>query len=35
MEIDGSILVKVKKNNYLGCEMSLDGIPDFYQKINK
>ena len=36
MEIDGSILVKVKQFNYLGCEMSLDGEPDFYKKkINR
>jgi hypothetical protein len=29
MEIDGSILQQVKKFNYLGCELSLDGGPEF------
>ena len=32
MEIDGSMLEQVKKFNYLGCELSLDGEPDFYKK---
>jgi len=27
--IDGSILEKLRKFNYLGCELSLDGEPDF------
>jgi len=31
-EIDGSILEKVKQFNYLGCELSLDGEPDFDKK---
>jgi len=37
IEIDGSILEKVKQFNYLGCELSLDGEPDFYnnKKINR
>ena len=29
IEIDGSILEKVKKFDYLGCELSLDGESDF------
>ena len=29
IEIAGSLLEKVKKFNYLGCELSLDGEPDF------
>jgi hypothetical protein len=29
IEIDGSILEQVKKFNYLGCELSLDGESDF------
>ena len=29
IEIDGSILEQVKQFNYLGCELSLDGEPDF------
>jgi len=33
IEIDGSILEKVKQYNYLGCELSLDGAPDFDKKI--
>jgi len=33
-EIDGSTLEKVKQFNYLECELSLDGEPDF-AKINK
>ena len=32
IEIDGSILEKVKQFNYLGCEMSLDGATDLDQK---
>jgi len=28
IEMDGSILEKVRQFNYLGCEMSLDGEPD-------
>ena len=32
-EIDGSILEQVKQFNYLGCELSLDGEPDFDKKI--
>jgi len=34
IETDGSILEKVKQFNYLGCELSLDGEPDF-DKNNK
>jgi hypothetical protein len=34
IEIGGSILEKVTQFNYLGCELSLDGEPDFDQKIN-
>jgi len=26
---------QVKQFNYLGCELSLDGEPDFDKKINK
>jgi len=33
--INGSILEKVKQFNYLGCELSLDGAPDFDEKINR
>jgi hypothetical protein len=29
---DGSILEQVRKFNYLGCELNLDGEPDFNQK---
>ena len=29
IEIDGSILEKMKQFNYLGCELSLDGEPGF------
>ena len=29
IEIDGSILEKVRRFNYLGCELSLDCEPDF------
>ena len=32
MEIDGSISEQVKQCNYLGCELSLDGEPDFAKK---
>ena len=32
IEIDRSILEQVKKFNYLGCELSLDGEPDFDKK---
>jgi hypothetical protein len=32
IEIDGSILEQVKRFNYLGCELSLDGEPDFDKK---
>jgi len=32
LEIDGSILEQVKQFNYLGCELSLDGEPDFDKK---
>ena len=36
IEIDGSILEKVEQFNYLVCEMSLDGEPDFdKKKINR
>jgi len=35
IEIDGSILRQVKQLNYLGCELSLEGKPDFDKKINK
>jgi len=31
-ETDGSILEQVKRFNYLGCELSLDGEPDFDRK---
>jgi len=34
-EIDGSKLEKVRKFNYLGCELSLDDEPDFDTKINR
>ena len=34
IEIDRSIQ-QVKKFNYLGCELSLDGEPDFDKKINR
>ena len=33
IEIGGSILEQVKQFNYLGCELSLDGEPDFDKKI--
>jgi hypothetical protein len=32
IEIDGSILGKLKQSNYLGRELSLDGEPHFDQK---
>jgi hypothetical protein len=32
IERDGSILEQVKQFNYLGCELSLDGEPDFDKK---
>jgi len=32
IEIDASILEEVKQFNYLGCEWSLDGEPDFDRK---
>ena len=32
IEIDGSLLEQVKQFNYLGCELSLDGEPDFDKK---
>jgi len=35
IEIDGSILELMKQFNYLGCELSLDGEPDFDKIINK
>ena len=34
IERDGSILEQMKKIDYLGCELSLDGEPDFDKKIN-
>jgi len=35
IEIDGSILEQLRQFNYLGCELSLDGEPDFDKKINR
>ena len=35
IEIDGSMFEQVKKINYLGCELSLDGEPHFDQKKKK
>jgi len=32
IEIDGSTSEQVKQFNYFGCELSLDGAPDFDQK---
>ena len=32
IKIDGSILEQVKQFNCLGCEINLDGEPDFDQK---
>jgi hypothetical protein len=33
-EIDGTILEEVKQFYYLGCELSLEGEPDFDKKVN-
>jgi len=35
IEIDGSILEQVTQLNYLGCELSFDGEPDFDKKMNR
>jgi len=35
IEIDGSILGQVKQFHYSGCELILDGEPDFDKKINR
>ena len=35
IEIEESILEKVKKFNYLGCELNLHVEPDFDKKINR
>ena len=35
IELDGSILEQVRQFNYLGCELSLDGEPDFDKKIKR
>ena len=35
IEIDGSILEQVNQFNYVGCELSSDGEPDFDKKINR
>ena len=32
IEIDGSILEHLRQFNYLGCELNLDGEPDFDKK---
>jgi len=32
VEIDGSILEQVRQFSYLGCELNLDGEPDFDKK---
>ena len=32
IEIDGSLVEQGKEFHYLGCELSLDGEPDFEQK---
>jgi len=32
IEIDGSVVEQVKQFNYLGCELNLDGEPDFDKK---
>ena len=32
IEIDGTILEQVRQFNYLRCELSLDGEPDFGKK---
>jgi hypothetical protein len=34
IEIDGSILEQVQQFNYLGCELSLDGEPEFDKEID-
>ena len=34
IEIDGSILEQVRQFNYLGCELSLNGEPDFDNNNN-
>jgi len=33
IEIYGSVLEEVRQFNYLGCELSLDGEPDFDKKL--
>jgi hypothetical protein len=33
IERDGSMLEQVRQFNYLGCELSLGGEPDFDKKI--
>ena len=33
IEIDGSILEQVKQFNYLGCDLSSDGEPNFDKKL--
>jgi len=35
IEIDGSILEQVRQFSYLGCELSLEGEPDFDKKIKR
>ena len=35
IEIDSLILEQVKQFNYLGCELIIDGEPDFDKKINR
>jgi hypothetical protein len=35
IEIDGSILEQAKQFNYFGCELSLDGEPDFDKIIKR
>jgi hypothetical protein len=35
IQMDGSILERVKHFNYLGCELSLDSEPDFDKKKKK
>ena len=35
IEIYGSILEQAEQFNYLGCELSLDGEPDFDKKISR
>jgi hypothetical protein len=32
IELDRSILEQINQFNYLGCELSLDGEPDFNKK---